>query len=107
MGDFCAHALAYTTGRPLKEFRGRKTTALTPELIESLHSQPWLFVLDGLERVLVAYNRYDAAQAGDEDVDHDPDSAGRSPRHAFGRPTRNSYACSPACSPRNCSSRRA
>jgi len=79
MGDFCAYALAYTTGRPLKDFRGRKTTALTPELIDALHAKPWLFVLDGLERVLVAYNRYDAAQAGDEEVDRDPDSAGRYP----------------------------
>lgn len=79
MGDFCAYALAYTTGRPLKEFRGRKTTALTPELIDALHGKPWLFVLDGLERVLVAYNRYDAAQAGDEEVARDPDSAGRHP----------------------------
>src|ERR1035441_6792841 len=79
MSDFCAYALAYTTGRPLKEFRGRKTTALTPELIDALHGKPWLFVLDGLERVLVAYNRYDAAQAGDEEVDRDPDSAGRHP----------------------------
>jgi hypothetical protein len=79
MADFCAYALAYTTGRPLKEFRGRKTTALTPELIDALHGKPWLFVLDGLERVLVAYNRHDAAQAGDEEVDRDPDSAGRHP----------------------------
>ncbi len=79
MGDFCAYALAYTTGRPLKEFRGRKTTALTPELIDALHGKPWLFVLDGLERVLVAYNRYDAAQAGDEEVARDPDGAGRRP----------------------------
>src|ERR1035441_886848 len=30
MSDFCAYALAYTTGRPLKEFRGRKTTTLPP-----------------------------------------------------------------------------
>src|ERR1017187_4183845 len=79
MSDFCAYALAYTTGRPLKEFRGRKTTALTPELIDALHGKPWLFVLDGLERVLVAYNRYDAAQAGDEEVTRDPDGAGRHP----------------------------
>jgi tetratricopeptide (TPR) repeat protein len=79
MSDFCAYALAYTTGRPLKEFRGRKTTALTPDLIDALHGKPWLFVLDGLERVLVAYNRYDAAQAGDEEVDRDPDHAGRHP----------------------------
>jgi tetratricopeptide (TPR) repeat protein len=79
MSDFCAYALAYTTGRPLKEFRGRKTSALTPELIAALHAKPWLFVLDGLERVLVAYNRYDAAQAADEDVAQDPDHAGRHP----------------------------
>jgi tetratricopeptide (TPR) repeat protein len=79
MSDFCVYALAYTTGRPVKEFRGRKTAALTPELIDALHAQPWLFVLDGLERVLVAYNRYDAAQAGDEEVDRDPDRAGRHP----------------------------
>jgi hypothetical protein len=79
MSDFCAYALAYTTGRPLKEFRGRTTAALTSELIATLHAKSWLFVLDGLERVLVAYNRYDAAQAADEDVAQDPDRAGRHP----------------------------
>lgn len=80
MADFCAFALAYVTGRPLREFRGRKTAALTPELIAALKERPWLFVLDGVERVLVAYNRFDAAQAADEDVNRDPEKAGRDPQ---------------------------
>jgi tetratricopeptide (TPR) repeat protein len=80
MDDFCAHALAYTSGRAVKEFLGRKTAQLTPELIDALHRDAWLFVLDGLERVLVAYNRLDAAQAADEDVERDPEQAGRHPR---------------------------
>jgi hypothetical protein len=35
---------------------------LGAELISILREHPWLLILDGLERVLVAYNRYDAAQ---------------------------------------------
>jgi len=68
MGDFCAHALAVVTGRQVGDFRSRKTADLAAELIPLLKKGRFLLVLDGLERVLVAYNRYDAAHMTDEDL---------------------------------------
>lgn len=69
MQDFCQRALAYMTSHPLKEFKKRKTAEMKDELIAHLHAQPWLLILDGLERVLVAYHRIDAAEVSDEEVD--------------------------------------
>ena len=68
MADFCSRALAYITSRPLEEFRTKKTTELSELLLHHLNAKPWLIVFDGLERVLVAYHRYDAAQMTDEDA---------------------------------------
>jgi tetratricopeptide (TPR) repeat protein len=68
MVDFCRHALAYMTGHPLETFKKQKTTELKALIIHYLKSKPWLFILDGLERVLVAYNRIDAAEIPDEDL---------------------------------------
>jgi cellulose biosynthesis protein BcsQ len=68
MADFCRRALAYMTGRPLREFAKKKTAALAQDLLAELHARPWLLTLDGLERVLVAYHRIDAAQVPDEDT---------------------------------------
>lgn len=68
MQDFCQHALAYMTGRPLMEFEKRKTAEMKDELIAQLHARPWLLILDGLERVLVAYHRIDAAEIPDEEA---------------------------------------
>lgn len=66
MSDFCRRALAYMSGKPLTTFSDSTQQELTELLIQQLESKPWLLVLDGLERVLVAYNRYDAARVGDE-----------------------------------------
>jgi tetratricopeptide (TPR) repeat protein len=71
MAAFAAYALAYMTGQPLKEFYGRKTADLARSLLAVLREQPFLLVLDGLERVLVAYNRLDASQARDDQVASD------------------------------------
>ena len=80
MADFCQHALAYITGQPLDELRKKKTAVLGEQLIFHLQSRPWLLVLDGLERVLVAYHRFDAAQLADEQVDDSKDQiANRDP----------------------------
>jgi hypothetical protein len=68
MADFCQRALAYMTGQPLGELRKKKTAELALQLIHQLQTRPWLLILDGLERVLVAYHRIDAAQLRDEQV---------------------------------------
>jgi hypothetical protein len=66
MTDFCRRALAYFTGKPLKTFQKMKTSELSELLLRHLQAHPWLLILDGLERVLVAYHRIDAAQLMDE-----------------------------------------
>jgi tetratricopeptide (TPR) repeat protein len=71
MAAFAAYALAYITRRPLKEFRGRNVSHLAQELIGELHKHKYLFVLDGLERVLVAYHHLDASQRRDDQVESD------------------------------------
>lgn len=73
MADFCQRALAYITNQPLKEFRKKKTAELGDQLLHHLQARPWLLVLDGLERVLVAYHRFDAAQVADDQVDASKD----------------------------------
>lgn len=81
MADFCRHALAYMTGRPFEEFRKLKTLQMRDELLAQLKARPWLLVLDGLERVLVAYHRIDAAELADESGDNPTDAiASRNPR---------------------------
>jgi len=67
--DFCREALAYMTGQPVETFKKMRIRELAERLIPVLERQPWLVVLDGLERVLVAYNRSDAAQLLDEEAD--------------------------------------
>lgn len=68
MADFCQRALAYITGQALEDFRKKKTLELSELLLHHLKAKPWLIVFDGLERVLVAYHRYDAAQLSDEEA---------------------------------------
>lgn len=69
MSDFCRQTLAYMTARPVADFRQKKTAQMTEQIIMKLRAKPWLLVLDGLERVLVTYNRFDAPQLCDEDVE--------------------------------------
>lgn len=69
MASFCRYALAYITQQPVEAFNKKKTPELTEMLLAHLKSCPWLLVLDGLERVLVAYNRIDAAELRDEELD--------------------------------------
>jgi len=73
MEDFCQRALAYMTGRPLGDFKKRKTAQIKDELVAQLHAAPWLLILDGLERVLVAYHRIDAASIPDEEANSPTD----------------------------------
>ena len=79
MADFCRRALAYMTSTPLKKFRKLKTSQLAEMLIRQLQERPWLLVLDGLERVLVAYHRIDAAQVLDEEAGSSDQVAHRDP----------------------------
>jgi tetratricopeptide (TPR) repeat protein len=73
MRAFCQHALAYMTQQPLEGFEKKTTPEMRVELLALLHRQPWLLILDGLERVLVAYHRIDAAEVPDEEVNRPTD----------------------------------
>ena len=79
MADFCRRALAYMTGRPLEDFAKKKQLELSELLLRQLQARPWLLVLDGLERVLVAYHRIDAAQLADEQAGSTDEIADRDP----------------------------
>ncbi|MFN0314296.1 MAG: DUF4062 domain-containing protein, partial [Burkholderiales bacterium] len=68
MRGFCQQALAYMTGQPLETFAKWPMVDLRKDLLAQLHQRPWLLILDGLERVLVAYHRFDASEVRDEEV---------------------------------------
>lgn len=69
MDDFCRHALAYLTRGTYETFKDRKTADLKHDLLARLHAEPWLLVLDGLERLLVHYHDIASAERPDEDAD--------------------------------------
>ncbi|HEY7766548.1 DUF4062 domain-containing protein [Longimicrobium sp.] len=73
MRAFCQHALAYMTQQPLEAFATKTTAEMRVELLTLLRRRPWLLILDGLERVLVAYHRIDAAEVPDEEVNRPTD----------------------------------
>ena len=82
MADFCRRALAYMTGQSFGAFHQARQPELSRRLLLQLQDRPWLLILDGLERILVGYHRYDAAQVADEEAGRtdeigrrDPDAA--------------------------------
>ena len=79
MAGFCQHALAYITRQKLETFQKRPTAELAAELLAHLQARPWLFILDGLERVLVSYHRIDAAQVLDEEAGQSDQIGDRNP----------------------------
>jgi hypothetical protein len=83
MTDFCQRALAYMTSRPLEALRKKKQPELSELLMHQLQARPWLLILDGLERVLVGYHRYDAAQLSDEQAGLSDEIARRDPCSAI------------------------
>jgi tetratricopeptide (TPR) repeat protein len=69
--NFVARALAYVTKRPLDELQKIPAPERESQLLGALNREPFLLVLDGLERILIAYARMDASrlevmQAGKE-----------------------------------------
>ena len=83
MADFCRHAIAYMTEQPLTALRDIKQVELSERLLRALRAKPWLLVLDGLERVLVAYHRIDAAQLADDEAGRSDEMADRNPCSAI------------------------
>jgi hypothetical protein len=84
MSDFCRHTLAYITGVEPKTLNQIKTPELAEQLLHHLQAQPWLLILDGIERILVAYNRIDASQLTDDQASHPTDEiSNRNPTSAI------------------------
>jgi hypothetical protein len=71
MGDFMRHALAYVTQQKPDEMKKLSYDEVALQLLIELSQGRYLFVMDGLERVLVAYHRLDASQVRDDQVKND------------------------------------
>ncbi|HJQ34149.1 MAG TPA: DUF4062 domain-containing protein [Pyrinomonadaceae bacterium] len=67
--NFVTRALAYVTRRPLAEVQQIPAPDRETQLLAALDREPFLLVLDGLERILIAYARMDAAHLSDDDYD--------------------------------------
>jgi transcriptional regulator with XRE-family HTH domain/tetratricopeptide (TPR) repeat protein len=81
---FVTRALMYITGRSKEQVAHDPTPDREWRLLEVLTQQPFLVVLDGLERLLMAYARTDAAYLDDtvfeEDIATRPGGAINGPR---------------------------
>lgn len=66
--NFVTRALAYVSGRPLAEVQQIPAPGRESQLLAALDREPFLLVLDGLERILIAYARMDAARLEDSQV---------------------------------------
>lgn len=71
MTRFLREVLAYTTGRPMREINRLGRADLADEVFTALRSRPYLLVLDGFERLLTAYHRFDPSKLRDEEVEPD------------------------------------
>ncbi|MFN0016361.1 MAG: DUF4062 domain-containing protein [Saprospiraceae bacterium] len=67
--NFVIRALAYTSRTAQEEVHKMPPPDRENALLKILDREPFLFVLDGLERILVAYARMDAAHLTDDDFD--------------------------------------
>ncbi len=66
--NFVTRTLAYVSRRPLAEVQQIPAPDRETQLLAALDREPFLIVLDGLERVLIAYARMDAARLDDSQV---------------------------------------
>jgi tetratricopeptide (TPR) repeat protein len=67
--NFVTRTLAYVSGLALEQVKEMRAPDRVDELLVVLDQQPYLIVLDGLERLLLAYARPDAAHLAEDDLD--------------------------------------
>ena len=67
--NFVIRALAYVSRSTPDEVRKMPPPERETQLLHILDREPHLLVLDGLERILIAYARMDAAHLADDDYD--------------------------------------
>lgn len=66
--NFIIRALAYVSRQPLEEVQKIPAPERETQLLAALDREPFLIALDGLERILIAYARMDAARLEDNQV---------------------------------------
>ncbi|HEU4560239.1 MAG TPA: DUF4062 domain-containing protein [Longimicrobium sp.] len=66
---FLTSALAYCTAQPVSKIREISRFDREAQLLAVLDQQPFLLVLDGIERLLIAYAGMDFAHLADDDLD--------------------------------------
>jgi Domain of unknown function (DUF4062) len=69
--NFIIRALAYVSAQSEQAVRAMKSPERERQLWQILDQQPFLLALDGLERILLAYARMDAAQMLDDNLDEE------------------------------------
>lgn len=67
--NFLTRGLAYMTGEPPEQIERMPVADRADRLLATLDREPFLLVLDGLERLLIAYSLSDAAHLMDNDLD--------------------------------------
>ena len=67
--NFVIRALAYVSRRPREEVEKMPPSERERQLLDILDKEPFLLVLDGLERIMLAYARMDAARLADDEIE--------------------------------------
>jgi tetratricopeptide (TPR) repeat protein len=67
--NFLIRALCYVGGESEEAVRALPWPEREAQLLRHLNEKPYLFVLDGLERILIAYHRMDASYLADDEYD--------------------------------------
>ena len=67
--NFVIHALAYITGHSIADIEREDFKRREEALIQALVRLNYLIVFDGIERILLAYSRLDAAKLSEEGLD--------------------------------------
>jgi hypothetical protein len=67
--NFLNRALCYVSGQNQDAVRALPWPEREAQLLQYLNEKPYLFVLDGLERILMAYHRMDASYLADDEYD--------------------------------------
>ncbi len=67
--NFLNRALCYVSRQSEEVVRALPWQEREAQLLQYLNDKPYLFVLDGLERILIAYNRMDASSLADDEYD--------------------------------------
>ncbi len=67
--NFLIRALCYVGGESEDAVRALPWPEREAQLLRHLNEAPYLFVLDGLERILIAYHRMDASYLADDEYD--------------------------------------